>query len=689
MQGGIEIVNEKNLIPRVSLIERNLPIKEISNLAKKEGNGKKPVYEMHKWWARRLSAVVRSMLIGALLPSEATNEEFWEMFYSNNSSKYTEGTVMDIFMGGGTSLVEAKKMGFNTIGYDIDPLACFVTKMELEECDVEVFEKEFKNIEVSVGTKIRELYVTEVQGEKYPIINVFWVYQVACEKCGTEFEAHPHYQLYYNEDEQYVFCKYCGNLEKIASGKKEFQCSNCNQITEIFEGNYKRGYCTCPNCKDKFKLPDKVNGLESLNMFAIEYVKDNTKFFKQVDNQDVELYNRACELFEESNLEKYIPMSQIPNDNRTDVRPISHGYKYYRDLFNGRQLLSLALLLQEILKTNNKSLQDWFLISFSDCLSSNNMLCNYAYGYRKLTPLFGIHAYTVPVRPVENNVWGSGSFGRGTFERTVKKVIKAKKYCDSTYENGFTKKGNIKKIYTKESIASRVTNNAEQFYNGQADSLILNTSSEELKEIIDNSVDIILTDPPYYDNIHYSELADFYYQWIKQYITSNGTQPIKDALFVSDNEANNKTNYQMRLTRIFSESYKKLKANGIMLFSYHHNKEEAWTALGNAIKESNFIVSNVLPIRSEGQSAYHSSDNSIKWDSIIILRKKEIYQLTHVNTVPETIDNLLIKWETNIKEQELDMKACDKLSFYRSLSVMAYSQAQNDKKLEEFYGAVN
>lgn len=652
------------LLPK-TLIENNLPVKAISELAIKEGNSKKPVYMIHKWWARRLGAVVRALIIGSTLPFNATENEFWEKFYSKNSLQLT---ILDPFMGGGTTLVEAKKMGAKTIGFDIDPLACFVTKKELETLDFDL-EVELERLHNLVGQNIKNMYLTTIENERYPIINIFWVYELSCPQCDVRIETHPHYKLYYSKVEQHVFCKFCGEIHIIATDAIDFKCNHCSKVTIINEGTYVRGFCTCPSCDEKFSIQREILRRKSLRMYALEYEKNGIRFFKKVDNDDIATYRQAEEYASRNLRDYYIPDGIIPVENRTDGRPISHGYYYYKDLFNSRQLISLALLYDEIRKINNPKLKEWFIIAFSDSLASNNMLCNYAYGYRKLTPLFGIHAYTVPLRPVENNVWGSEIFGRGSFKKSVKKLIQAKKYCRDVYESKYTEKGKLIKVFTGENIESNVTNDQKIFYSKKADTLILNNSSENLSCVRDASVDLILTDPPYYDNIHYSELADFYYQWLKPEINHNNQNPLINSLYVNNSTEDAHIQYEEKLLSIFKECYLKLHDQGMMVFSYHHNKPQAWIAMGKAIKQSNFIITKILPIRSEGSSAYHTSENSIKWDSIIVMRKKGSGELESEGDITE----LIVYWENYFKDNDLKLKKCDKLSFYRSLAIQIYS----------------
>ncbi|MFW2308181.1 DNA methyltransferase [Aliarcobacter butzleri] len=662
-----------------SYIENTFPIKKISQLAIKEGNSKKPIYQLHKWWARRLSSIVRGLIIGCTLSYKDKEEDFWNRFYNKN--QLDKLTVMDIFMGGGSSLVEAKKMGAKTIGVDIDPLACFITKQELEKINFDELKFEFKRIEKKIATQIKNYYTTKIENNNYPVINYFWVYNVNCPNCDTNFDAHPHYQIYTLNKEQGVICKSCGKLEVIDKNRKILQCSSCNKRTTILKGTFKRGKCECPSCKHNFSLKNNIQATKNLKLFALEYEKEGKRFYKETTPQDVALYEYVEKEFELYKKDLEIPQTKISIENNNDKRPISHGYKLYKDLFNSRQLFSLGLILKEIINVENENIRNWLILTFSDSLAANNMLCSYAFGYRKLTPLFGIHAYTVPARPVENNVWGTNGLGRGSFQKTFNKMIKSKQYCQNTYEIKLDN-NQTKKIYTKEFIQSKVTHKAEEFYNNEADSLILNQSSEELNNIKDNSVNLILTDPPYYDNLHYSHLADFYYQWIKNFIYTNNTNQTKNSLFAQNDSKETYEIFKNRLTNIFSECYKKLNDDGLMIFSYHHNKENAWKAIGESLKNNNFYISNIFPIRSEGQSAYHSSEQTIKWDSIIVVRKKMKH---HTKLDLETLIN---NWEEKIFQQKLDLKPSDKLSFYRSLGVMSYC-SNIEANIEDIFKIIN
>ena len=107
-------------------IEVGFPIVEINRLTEPERNNFKPIYQMHKWFARRASCVFRAILLGALKPAvkpDGTATDLMAEFYSNHAEdRDTKGiVVLDPFMGGGTTVVEALRLGCKAIGIDLEP----------------------------------------------------------------------------------------------------------------------------------------------------------------------------------------------------------------------------------------------------------------------------------------------------------------------------------------------------------------------------------------------------------------------------------------------------------------------------------------------------------------------------------------------------------------------------------------
>ena len=166
-------------------LEVDFPIVPINALSALEGNAGKPIYQMSKWWARRRSCVFRAMLIAAAMeaPSrknadgsvvldengvpepdlDAAHKAVWDVYYANHqkAENFKHLKVLDCFMGGGTTLVEGSRLGFQMSGVDLNPVAWFVVKNELACPDPKEVERFFDQIEAEVKPQIQPFYVTD------------------------------------------------------------------------------------------------------------------------------------------------------------------------------------------------------------------------------------------------------------------------------------------------------------------------------------------------------------------------------------------------------------------------------------------------------------------------------------------------------------------------------------------------
>lgn len=180
-------------VPRA--IEVGFPIVEINRLAEPERNSFKPVYQMHKWFARRASCVFRAILLGALKPAvepDGTPTDLMAEFYKNHADDpdTKDKAVLDPFMGGGTTVVEALRLGCKPIGIDLNPVAWFVVKTEIEPVEIEALDAAFERLASrpvawNGGMPLREtlldLYKTEVAaGVEADVIYTFWVKHAVC-----------------------------------------------------------------------------------------------------------------------------------------------------------------------------------------------------------------------------------------------------------------------------------------------------------------------------------------------------------------------------------------------------------------------------------------------------------------------------------------------------------------------------
>lgn len=154
-------------------LEVDFPILPINQIAAIEGNAGKPIYQMSKWWARRRSSVFRSMLIAAAMKAPAdpsrSAKEVWDAYYANfqrkGSLKHLK--VADIFMGGGTTIVEGSRLGMQMFGIDLNPVAWFVVKQEMAKVDLDEVKSLLADIEAEVKPQIMPFYACDgPNGEK-------------------------------------------------------------------------------------------------------------------------------------------------------------------------------------------------------------------------------------------------------------------------------------------------------------------------------------------------------------------------------------------------------------------------------------------------------------------------------------------------------------------------------------------
>ncbi|WP_348826920.1 hypothetical protein [Halomonas sp. RT37] len=148
-------------------VEVDFPIIPINQIAAIEGNAGKPIYQMSKWWARRRSSVFRSLLLASAIkapddPAEAA-KVVWDAYYGNHQKKgaFKHLKVADIFMGGGTTVVEGSRLGMQMVGNELNPVAWFVVKNELAPVNKAEVEALLAEIEAEVKPQIMPFYACD------------------------------------------------------------------------------------------------------------------------------------------------------------------------------------------------------------------------------------------------------------------------------------------------------------------------------------------------------------------------------------------------------------------------------------------------------------------------------------------------------------------------------------------------
>ena len=599
--------------PTNTLLEsRNVPIEELAELALREGQRTSPFYQVHRWFARRLSSQFRGML-AAISLDEADASHFWDRYFGK--IPLNGAVVLDPFVGGGTSVVEASRCGARVIGYDIDPVAAYITSFELDAVGYKNIPESAKSICTSIAQRISPYHKTTLkEGEEMDVLHHFWVELSNCGQCDFEIELHPHYQLNYDKEKglQWVFCRQCHEVYELPLASEVIYCS-CGIQTKIREGTLCLGKITCPCCSNVYDLSSRDGSTKQpprWKLFAQEYLEPVSKGFarrfKAVTDQDLTLFYEAAQMFHRHETSEgcFAPGRAIPIYGRSDQRPLTHGFRRYRELFNERQLLHLTILGKAIRDLASEEDKRLLGLAFSDHLTSNCMYTGYAFGYRKISPLFSIHSYRHITRPVELNPWAAA---RGTFPNALNKIYKAIDFAKSPsdLDPRGGRKASSQSIGCSDGV---VSSNPSSIFIGTYRAAVIARSSLNLTEIPDQSVHLILTDPPYFDNLSYSELSDFYLVWLQAlglavppYDDPARPAPIQENLAVSNRSLEAIDKYRKNLSETFSACYRVLHTHGMRLFTYHHRSSKAWLALGEALASSGLESTSVVPLRSEGR----------------------------------------------------------------------------------------
>lgn len=652
-------------VPNPSLLETDgFPAAELAEFAMREGRRPRPIYTAHKWFARRLGCVFRALLIGG---TSYPRTNFWTAYYG--SADLRGVTVLDPFVGGGTSVVEANRLGAAVIGVDVDPVACAVTQFELEAETVPDLREALLALQQVVGDRVRPLHTTvDGNGRAQTVLHHFWVQAIDCRECGHSFRAHPTYLLAEDSESQWVICAHCGDLSRRPAGRPRFKCSGCRKLTAIQTGAVNHGTATCPACNHRQPLIEigrAAGSPPTWELFALEVLDSpdggrplpmTKRYFVRASDVDRALYNTATQLLvaRKRSHPHLFPPDPIVATDRFDSRLLDYGYRQWTDLFNDRQLLHLSLLAEAIADFDDP-VRRALAVAFSDHLTTNCMMTAYAASWRRLTPLFSIRAFRHVPRPVELNPWCDGT-GRGTYPNALRKLMRAAEFARRPKEP--VKKGGFRSVSPLRSTTPPS---------------IVCATAQDLSFVRDGSVDMVLTDPPYFDNIPYSELAAFFVPWMR--LVGLIDQPegrnnvVLGSLIARRHDTDATTRFTAGLSDVFKEVARVLKADGLLVFSFRHSVPEAWLALAAALAAGGFRATHVLPAPGEAGLGLHAHEGTGFWDAVFVLRKgqqSDRKELRVGEAGEAYVRALAAKWARRLIRAQLPFTDVDRLALRRA-----------------------
>jgi len=671
-------------------IERGFPIEQVNDIAEKEGWGGarqwyRPIYTMHKWWARRLGSVFRAISLYTLLDdsdsasiyepgenseisdfgtdtSEITKllselslenpDSLWDIYPKD--VRVSDKKILDPFMGGGTSLIEASRFGAECHGRDLNPVAWFVTKKEVDtgSTDVDKLEEVYKEIESELSEKLQGYFKTPCPNHpddhKADIMNSFWVKQLDCVSCGEIVSLFDDYRVgkgrYENSDQYNVFCPDCEQITLVDDWRSESECNECENTFAPQDGPASGSQYSCHDCGQKYSITDAIdeqNGFD-LKYHSIEYYcpecdgrkdydKPAVKGYRAATSFDLNLFEEAKEEWEQrEELHDYVPDQDIPKGAMTVSSSINgndvfrHGYEKWKDMFSKRQLLCYSLLLREIDEIDDKNLREYLLLSLSDSLRRNCMMIGYNYAGNQISNIFRNKAIDPPNRPVEGNVWGT-DYGTCTFQTTWEMTKRGVEWGNSPTERyiEYPDSDDYPSTHRNPNIDSPDTIETKAFNQSVGQST--NVKQGSIFEIdAQDEYDAVITDPPYYDNVIYSELSDFFYVWQKILLEDEydcfqeDRTPHNESIVANPFEKKGAAEFEDELAKSFSVIRNALKEDGVLTFTYHHSDSDSWGELLGSLCKADFEITATYPITADISKFVEGE--SVSFDIIVIAR---------------------------------------------------------------------
>jgi len=611
-------------VPSLTALERDFPAAALSRVGEHESWRKeihRPATSTHKWWAKRLGSVFRGIITSAVTEDHAAALEAYR-----SPARLAGLTVFDPFAGSGTTVVEAAKLGASVIGWDINPVATLVQRQAVQQWDISALEHAYKLVEERCRAEIDRVHRTET-GET--VLYYFWVAVAACRACRADtrlFSTHVFAQNAYPKrvPAAQIVCPTCLDVIPDRYDFERVTCGNGHHVGR--QGAVTRRSLTCASCGHTSKVLDALAGdvprYEAYAKLVLGF--NGRKRYEPITGFDRSLYTECSDLLRRRTPDLVLPLGEL-DDGQNTRQAIRWGFTRWRQFFNDRQLYSLGLLGATIRQLDvGEAEREALSTLFSGTLEFNNMFCSFkGEGTGAVRHMFSHHILKPERTPLEAHPWGtpasSGSFSTLFQSRLLRAHAYKTAPTDQILRNGRVERTGGLSLPTEAAVVD-----AWPAAGLMPRTVYLRTGDSACTDLPDGSVDLIVTDPPYMDNVHYSELADFFHSWLRELVPF-AHYPREDATTRSDHEVQSAspTEFEAAITRVWQECARVLKSDGLMVFTFHQARLSGWVALAQALAKAGLVVTAVQPVKGEmTTSVTKGGTEPSNLDAVVVCRKR-------------------------------------------------------------------
>lgn len=648
------------------LIEDCLPLETISERASREkaqrvGN----LASLHTWWGRKPLIAARAAVYAALVPAphDAQQRDAYlrqlvalctvdipprtlalarrqisevqrERMRVNGEHANPAPLIADLFAGGGSIPLEALRLGCAAVAGDLNPVAYLI-----ERCTID-YPQRYPEISAQVqewgrywlsrtSQAVRDLYppvpaieqtmFDEAEGTHGPSVYM-WTRTVVCPnpQCAAVVPLTPTTLLAEKRDKVIAL-----RMEpQPGVGRVGFRLVQARERTELdFQADdlSARGATRCPCCgatvdSSHTKREGKRRQLGT-QLMAVVFRSANGRQRRYLAAADIPglvvpdnatLDTRIAVLCAENGLS--LPTEPIFDGDSRAFFTHLYGIEQFQDLFTRRQLLVLLTCIRELHHLHDEMRQagmdadearaiTTYLALLVDRLADwNSTLCKWSPTGESLSNTFARQALPMIWNFAETNPLGDG-WGNlhDALERMVETIAL------------------LSHIPTSAQILRGVA-----YQSGLADA----------------SVDAVVTDPPYYDNVPYADLSDFFYVWLKRSVGhlypehfAGVLTPKKQEAYVSPprhagDKAAATSYYTAIIQRSLEEAHRILKPAAPLVLVYAHKTTAGWSSIVQALRMANFMVTEAWPISTESRGRVRAQDSAALATSIFIVARK-------------------------------------------------------------------
>ncbi len=658
------------------LIEISFPVREVSEESAKEKNIRHGhISTLHIWWARRPLASSRATAYAALVPAPNSEEELkgkmefiaelskWE---NSNNPRLLENTrkeileanggkpprVIDPFAGGGNISLEALRLGCETYANDLNPVAVLIEKCTLEYPQkygkklVKDVKKWGEWVLEEVRKELEEFYPTEKikpkeglekfgmeSGHEAVPVGYIWARTIRCTNpsCGAEIPLMRQFWLAKKEKKKISLYPVPDRKRKKVDFKIVANIDGINPDDYGYEpfpegfdpknGTVERAVARCLVCGASIPADEVRSQFQSgkagerMVAVVLHIPGKSGKIYRIATEKDLQIFRKAEKALEKkrAELKKKWGFDPVPDENMNTKDPNTvagrgYGFKKWGDLFNARQKLALITFLEKVREAHGKMLKEgmdkeyakavvsYLAMGVDELARFNTSLNTYKVDAEAIVHIFGRQAIQMQWDYDENNPIGVHG---GTWFNRINEMMNVLEQTLIPIHNPAT---------------------------------VTQSSATELP-YPDNYFDAVLTDPPYYDNIQYSELSDFFYVWLKRSVGHlypelfMGPVTPKDEEIVANpvrhgGSAEAKRRFEEMISQAFSEIHRVLKPGGIAVIVYAHKTTEGWETTINALLDSGLVVTASWPINTEMKSRLIAKESAALASSIYIVARK-------------------------------------------------------------------